>query len=438
LGKITRPLTRHGSPEAIGTDGSGIIILLSHEEETMYRFFPSLAVGLVAMLPATAAEPLSIGDPAPPLAVKAFLKGDSFKSFEKDRIYVVEFSGTQCAPCVKAMPILTELQTKYPKVTFLSIYSENKLDVLKSYVEKHGSKMGYAVAADDSKMFKTWCSAAYVSGIPNVFVVDGRSRIAWIGSPFDVAGQLTKVVEGTNDLAADRFRLLWKQLEDREGMEYARSFERMNTCYSAVYKSLGEKKYREAIDRIDAEIAANPYREWDALSFKLYALAVDPGKSKEAVEFSRTLLMRIRSDCLKQNSSIAHVDTQIKSAINLLFAFDENPHRDFLTCAELFLDRAESSFAGMPTGTSYERSLKENALRDSIYGRVELAERRGEFARAVEWQTKYVAILEKREFATHGGGTTEVVFNDRKTAMLREARTKLSSLDEKAKVAKPK
>ena len=42
-------------------------------------------------------------------------------------VYVIEFSGTQCAPCVEAMPILSELQQKYPKVPIISVYGEPEL-----------------------------------------------------------------------------------------------------------------------------------------------------------------------------------------------------------------------------------------------------------------------------------------------------------------------
>ena len=41
--------------------------------------------------------------------------------------------------------------------------------------------------------------AARVSGIPTTFVVGTDGKIAWIGSPFDLAGPLRKIAAGTYD-----------------------------------------------------------------------------------------------------------------------------------------------------------------------------------------------------------------------------------------------
>jgi thiol-disulfide isomerase/thioredoxin len=53
---------------------------------------------------------VKVGDPAPPLKVEKFLKGDPVKAFKPGHVYVVEFWATWCRPCVASMPHLTELQ----------------------------------------------------------------------------------------------------------------------------------------------------------------------------------------------------------------------------------------------------------------------------------------------------------------------------------------
>ena len=56
---------------------------------------------------------LQIGDAAPELKVEKWVKGDPVTTFEKGKVYVVEFWATWCPPCIKSIPHLTELQKQY-------------------------------------------------------------------------------------------------------------------------------------------------------------------------------------------------------------------------------------------------------------------------------------------------------------------------------------
>jgi thiol-disulfide isomerase/thioredoxin len=51
-------------------------------------------------------------DPAPPLKVSKWLKGEEVKRFEPGKVYVVEFWATWCGPCIAFMPHLAELQAE--------------------------------------------------------------------------------------------------------------------------------------------------------------------------------------------------------------------------------------------------------------------------------------------------------------------------------------
>jgi thiol-disulfide isomerase/thioredoxin len=160
----------------------------------------ALLFGCTAQL-APAAD-LNVGDPAPKLAVKQFVKGDPIKGLENGKLYVVEFWATWCGPCRKSAPHLSELQKKHKDVTFVGVSLDDELDTVKSFVKEMGDQMAYRVALDDGAMAKTWMAAAGQDGIPSAFIVNGEGKIAWIGHPMAMDKPLEQIASGKWDLAA--------------------------------------------------------------------------------------------------------------------------------------------------------------------------------------------------------------------------------------------
>lgn len=170
-----------------------------------------ITLGVLAALPARAQSTLTIGDPAPKLEVKEFVKGTPVKAFEPGKTYVVEFWATWCGPCRVSIPHLTELQKKYPGITFVGVSVwENDQAGVKPFVEKMGEKMDYRVAMDEvpkgaqgseGAMARTWMTAAGERGIPTAFVVNGQGKIAWIGHPMQMDEPLGKIAKGEWNLA---------------------------------------------------------------------------------------------------------------------------------------------------------------------------------------------------------------------------------------------
>jgi thiol-disulfide isomerase/thioredoxin len=173
-----------------------------------------LAAGIVLAL-ATAAHaegPLSIGDPAPKLKVKEFVKGEPVKALEKDNIYVVEFWATWCGPCKESIPHLTKLQKEFKDIVVIGVsVSEQDFDKVKPFVKEMGDKMDYRVAidsvpagkdAEDGAMNKTWMNAAEQEGIPTAFIVGKDGLIAWIGHPGEMDKPLGEIVAGKYDVKA--------------------------------------------------------------------------------------------------------------------------------------------------------------------------------------------------------------------------------------------
>ena len=172
-----------------------------------------LAAAIVVWTATTAsADTLSVGDSAPKLEVKEFVKGEALKDLEKGKTYVVEFWATWCGPCRATIPHLTELQKKHKDIAFIGVaVYENDQKNVKPFVEEMGDKMDYRVALDevpengnraDGKMAKRWMEAAAQDGIPTAFIINGDGKIAWIGHPMAMEKPLDEIANGTWDLKA--------------------------------------------------------------------------------------------------------------------------------------------------------------------------------------------------------------------------------------------
>jgi thiol-disulfide isomerase/thioredoxin len=182
----------------------------------MSQFFIRTAAAIVATTALAApavvrAQTLGIGDPAPALTVKEFVKGKPV-SIEKGKLYVVEFWATWCGPCKVSIPHLTELAKQNKNVTFVGVSVwEQDQGLVKPFVTQMGPKMDYCVATDvvpaggkgnEGTMAKTWMTASGQNGIPTAFIIDKDSKIAWIGHPMAMEKPLADISAGKWDITA--------------------------------------------------------------------------------------------------------------------------------------------------------------------------------------------------------------------------------------------
>ena len=153
-----------------------------------------------------------IGDSAPPLYVKEWVKGSPIQQMEKGHTYVVEFWATWCKPCIAAMPHLSELARQYrDQVTFIGVdimETEGTPDEkIRTFVAGMGEKMDYHVAIDDgaqtdSAWRTTFNREQY--GIPQTFIVDAAGRLAWVGHPINLDTVLQQIVDGEWNVDQER------------------------------------------------------------------------------------------------------------------------------------------------------------------------------------------------------------------------------------------
>ncbi|MCI0363659.1 MAG: redoxin family protein [Phycisphaerales bacterium] len=240
--------------------------------------FRSGLLGLVAAIALASVclgqeKKLTVGDPAPGLDIDAWAKG-SQTNIEPGKVYVVEFWATWCGPCKRAIPHLTDLQKTYGEdgLVIIGVSSEES-DKVTSFVRGQGQKMGYTVAIDRSQgTERAWMGAAGKEGIPTAFIVDQKSRIAYIGNPHfeDFDPTLKRVMSGRFDAVLEN--------EVSGLLKQARQARKLRNW------RLASKEFDDVVAK-DAHVFAEVALE------KFEMLVVDMNDRKQAYAFARNELL---------------------------------------------------------------------------------------------------------------------------------------------------
>jgi thiol-disulfide isomerase/thioredoxin len=257
-----------------------------------------------AVLPAAAGQ-LDVGDPAPKLAVKEFIKGEPVKDLEKGKVYVVEFWATWCGPCRATIPHLTEMQKKYKDVVFIGVSAfEHDPKGVQPFVKEMGGKMDYRVAVDDvaagakpadGAMAKNWMVAAAQDGIPTAFIVNADGKVAWIGHPMEMDKPLKDITTGKYDLAA-------AANEHKERMVAKR---KLRAVYQALAKARAAGDTKEMLAVIEQAVADNPNLEGSLGLTKFQALVAQPDSAEKAAEYGKHLVEAVLQDSPEGLNAIA-------------------------------------------------------------------------------------------------------------------------------------
>jgi thiol-disulfide isomerase/thioredoxin len=182
-----------------------------------------------ALLLATAihcpAQHPAVGKDAPPIQAAAWLnwKGDApTLAGLKGRVVLLEFWGTWCGPCVRAMPGVQKLHDRYTDrgLTVLAISYETEA-VMQPFLTQNAYTM--PVGSDPEK--KT-ISAFPIKGWPTTVVIGKDGKIAHVGSPYDAEAAVERALG----------------LEAGEGA--------LLTAYFDSQKETDKQKKRQALDRL--------------------------------------------------------------------------------------------------------------------------------------------------------------------------------------------
>lgn len=231
---------------------------------------------------------LKMGDPAPPIKIAKWLKGERVDKFEKGQIYVVEFWATWCAPCRKGMPHLSELAEKYKgKVTILGIdilemskvnnKSFDYMPNVERFVTTMGKGMDYNVGADgpDGFMVRNWMNPAGQRGIPCAFIVDQNGKLVWYGFPPSGMDEALEVLlAGKWDANSPALVADLAKKKDQARMDIQKE-------YLAAWKAKDMPKMIETIDKMIDVSGINNFEggHWRMYKYK-YLAESNPTEAK--------------------------------------------------------------------------------------------------------------------------------------------------------------
>jgi thiol-disulfide isomerase/thioredoxin len=286
------------------------------------------------------AATLKAGDAAPALAIEKWVKGSPVASFEKGKVYVVEFWATWCGPCIASMPHISALQQDYKDkgVTFIGTniwedahggkYDESTLPKVEKFVAGQGDRMGYTVAYDgpDKRTEANYMKAAGANGIPTAFIVDQNATIAWIGHPGLIDFALAEVVAGKWDLKTgpereakvkDQLTSIQKKLKSDPAGAQA-EFDKLESAYPAVARHQDDlrlslltangqwdKAYAIFTKQVDEAITRKDAMTLNSIAWQI----VDPEAKNEHRDLELALRAATKADEFTESKDPAIMDT---------------------------------------------------------------------------------------------------------------------------------
>ncbi|MCG8407287.1 MAG: redoxin domain-containing protein [Phycisphaerales bacterium] len=216
---------------------------------------------------------LGVGDKAPKLSIKHWIKGKSVDptSASPDKVFVVEFWATWCGPCVHGIPHLSEMQDHFKDkgVTFIGVSNESRSKVKKFLDKGYDAKMRYTVAIDDSNQTnKAWMAAAGQNGIPCAFVVKG-GRIKWIGHPMN--GLDTVVAEQCGDT------------------KYAERKKKRQLLEKKIQDAARDEKWEQVLEAVEQILELDPH-SFSHKAAKYHLLVARLNKAAEGAKWGRKIV----------------------------------------------------------------------------------------------------------------------------------------------------
>lgn len=329
----------------------------------------ALAQAPAADAPAKAPEKkkrLGVGDPAPSLEGIKWLKGEPVTGFQPGQVYVLDFWATWCGPCIAAIPhmneIHNEMKDKGVNVLGLAVWPRAGMKPTKEFVEARGDKMAYRIAEDvEGKLANSYMKPAGQNGIPCVFIVDQKGKIAWIGHPMDGMDEvLDEVVKGDFDPVS-----YGKKKAEREAAS--------KKLEEAFEEAMASDDHAKGLEAADALLKFDGKKYAQLNIFKYVAMS-KLGKADEARAFGSGMMETYAKD---------------EQMLNFLAWTIVDPQGDF--AGDTLKPDADLALAAA-TKASALKNDTDPAILDTL-ARAHFV--KGDIAKAVEVQTKAVDVADE-------------------------------------------
>jgi len=216
---------------------------------------------------------LRVGDSAPGLDIERWVTGDE-TTIDSGTVYVITFFTSDSDNSKKALAMLTELQRDLGDQGLKTVaVSWEEADVVRRFASSADTYRGVTIAADRREgTRRAWIEAAQVNQTPVAFIVDNKSKIAWIGNPVtsqDFTSVLKRVLGGRYDPRLEA--------QAKPGIQGAANARKVKNWRMA-------EKYFDEVVALDASVFASVALD------KFEMLLIDMDAKDRAYEYARQLI----------------------------------------------------------------------------------------------------------------------------------------------------
>ncbi len=164
----------------------------------------SVLLFVLTILSARGQRPLQVHDTVPDFSIRQILnykagKPDSFSHFQKE-ITIIDFFGTWCSPCIRALPNLTAINEQFPEKVSIVLVSTEGVKQLQNFIKSRPSFPFPVVVDQDSSISTVFLPPSYpytvvinkkrqVLALPEAISIRSENIAAWLNMP-DTARQI--------------------------------------------------------------------------------------------------------------------------------------------------------------------------------------------------------------------------------------------------------